>query len=73
MSNVFKTTVLGVGPWCVEFDDGEIVHCRTEERANLIAAAPKMYQWLDKIVEEDGAVLHRELIEIQALLREIAD
>jgi hypothetical protein len=42
MSNIFKTSVLGVGPWCVEFSDGEIVHCRTEERAKLIAAATEL-------------------------------
>jgi hypothetical protein len=42
-----------------------------EATAKLFAAAPKMYEWLDKIIEEDGAVLHSELIQIQALLREI--
>lgn len=49
MSNVFKTTVLGVGPWCVEFDDGEIVHCRAEDRAKLIAAAPDLLEALESI------------------------
>lgn len=34
---VFKTTVLGMGPWCVEFPDGEIVTVKTEARANAIA------------------------------------
>lgn len=37
VAKVFKTTVVGVGPWCVEFSDGEIVTCRTEERAKVIA------------------------------------
>ena len=34
---VFKTTVRGIGPWCVEFSDGELVTCRTEQRAKAIA------------------------------------
>jgi hypothetical protein len=34
---IFKTTVAGLGPWCVDFADGEIVTCRTEARAKSIA------------------------------------
>ena len=34
---IYKTTIAGIGPWCVEFDDGEIITTRTEERAKLIA------------------------------------
>jgi hypothetical protein len=33
----FKTTVLGVGPYCVEFPDGEIITTRSEERQKAIA------------------------------------
>lgn len=38
MTKMFKTTVTGIGPWCVEFDDGEIIHTRTKERAAQLAA-----------------------------------
>jgi hypothetical protein len=37
-----KTTVPGVGPFCVEFPDGEIVTTRSEERQRLLAAAPDL-------------------------------
>lgn len=40
---LFTTTVAGIGPYCVEFPDGEIIHTRTEERQRLIAAAPRMF------------------------------
>jgi len=36
---LFTTTVAGVGPYCIEFADGEIITTRTEERQKLIAAA----------------------------------
>lgn len=36
---LFKTTVLGVGPYCIEFPDGEIIHTRSEDRQLAIAAA----------------------------------
>ena len=39
MAKMFKTTVSGIGPYCVEFDDGEIIHTRSEFRQRLIAAA----------------------------------
>lgn len=42
-TEIFKTTVVGVGPWCVEFVDGEIVTARTERRARLIAASSDLY------------------------------
>jgi hypothetical protein len=42
-TQVFKTTVSGIGPWCVEFPDGEIITTRTEERANQIASLFKEY------------------------------
>ncbi len=44
MANLFKTDVLGIGPFCVEFDDGEIVTTRDEKRQHLIAAASDMYE-----------------------------
>lgn len=34
----FTTTVTGVGPYCVEFPDGEIIHTRTKDRQEAIAA-----------------------------------
>ena len=40
----FKTTVLGVGPFCIEFPDGEIITTRSEERQRLIAAAPELLE-----------------------------
>jgi hypothetical protein len=33
----FTTTVVGVGPFCVEFADGEIITTRNSERQNAIA------------------------------------
>lgn len=43
---VFRTSVSGVGPWCVEFPDGEIVGFRDEGRAHLIAAASDLLEAL---------------------------
>ena len=43
---LFLTTVLGIGPYCVEYADGEIVHTRSEDRQRLIAAAPEMLEAL---------------------------
>lgn len=34
---LFKTSVAGVGPFCVEFDDGEIIATRSEDRQRRIA------------------------------------
>ena len=39
---LFKTTILGIGPFCVEFADGEIICVYTEERQHLIAVAPEL-------------------------------
>lgn len=39
-----------------------------EANAKLIAAAPDMRKWLEKLVEEDGILIAREVIAIQALL-----
>ena len=48
----FKTTVAGVGPFCVEYADGEIVTMRHEELQHLLAAAPAMYDALHRAVTE---------------------
>jgi hypothetical protein len=48
----FKTTVAGVGPFCVEYADGEIVTMRHEELQHLLAAAPAMYEALHRAVTE---------------------
>ncbi len=55
----FKTTVLGVGPFCVEFDDGEIVTTRDESRQRLIGAAPDMLTALKLVMKlmEDGKLV----------------
>lgn len=47
---LFKTSVLGVGPYCVEFADREILHTRSEERQRLIAAAPDLLDALRTFV-----------------------
>jgi hypothetical protein len=39
-ATVFRTEIVGIGPWCVEFPDGEIITTRSEERARQIAAQP---------------------------------
>ena len=36
-SKKFTTTVLGLGPYCVEFSDGEIITTRKKERQDAIA------------------------------------
>src|ERR1700754_818188 len=33
---VFQSTVLGVGPWCLQFPDGEIIHSRKKDRIDAI-------------------------------------
>jgi hypothetical protein len=45
-TKLFKTTVKGIGPWCVEFVDGEIITSRDEQRARLIAATLDQQQAL---------------------------
>jgi hypothetical protein len=47
---LFVTTVSGVGPFCIEFADGEIVTTRTEDRQRLIAAAPELLEALKDVV-----------------------
>jgi hypothetical protein len=38
----FRTSVPGVGPYCIEFSDNEIVSTRSEERQELIANAEQV-------------------------------
>jgi hypothetical protein len=38
----FRTSVPGIGPYCVEFPDGEIVSTRSEERQDIIANAEQV-------------------------------
>lgn len=49
---LFRTSVLGVGPYCVEFDDGEIITTRLESRQRLIAAAMDLLEALNCIPVE---------------------
>ena len=51
MTKLFTTTVSGVGPFCIEFDDGEIVTTRTRKRQNLIATALDTLNILREFVE----------------------
>ena len=55
----FRTDVLGIGPYCVEFSDGEIVSTRSQERQNLIANA-------ERLQDENDALLasKKELLKI---------
>lgn len=50
---LFKTTVIGVGPFCIEFPDGEIIHTRSEERQKLIAST----EYQDRLIRELVAIL----------------
>jgi hypothetical protein len=54
---LFQTTVRGVGPYCVEFDDGEIVTTRTAERQALIGAAEDMLAALKYFVNRESGDL----------------
>lgn len=38
-AKLFRTDVSGIGPFCVEFPDGEIITTRSEKRQKLIAQA----------------------------------
>lgn len=73
---LFKTTVLGVGPFCIEFEDGEIIHVRTEERQKLIARAIEMIPEVDahaaRIESQNQriAILERTIEHIDKTLRE---
>lgn len=50
-AEIFKTTVPGVGPWCVEFPDGEIIFgTRDEARARLIAVGPALLEALVELL-----------------------
>jgi hypothetical protein len=42
MPKMFKTTVTGIGPFCVEFGDGEIITTRSEARQKLLAASAEL-------------------------------
>lgn len=59
---MFTTTVLGVGPFCIEFEDGEIVYTRSERRRRLTAFAPEMYEALREIAKGEGAFNREPLI-----------
>lgn len=56
---------------CIDDDDSErraSVAEECESNRRLIAAAPEMFKWLEKVVRSDGAIITSELIAIQALL-----
>ncbi len=60
---LFKTSVSGVGPFCVEFPDGEIIHTRTELRQHLIAASADLLQACEAaltLLEHSKNVHHSE-------------
>lgn len=67
----FRTTILGIGPFCVEFDDGEIVHTRSEERQKLIAAAPAMKEALERIEKWDFDIRGDCVADAQKLARAV--
>lgn len=50
--------------------EGEI-GLEQQANAKLIAAAPEMLTWLEKLVEEDGILIAREVIAIQALIDKV--
>ena len=47
----FRTSVLGIGPYCVEFPDGEIVSTRSEERQDIIANSEQLKADRDSLLE----------------------
>ncbi len=51
MVKTFKTTVLGIGPFCVEFEDGEIITTRMESRQQLLSSAPEMLEALEAMMD----------------------
>lgn len=48
----FKTTVLGCGPHCIEFHNGEIVQVNTKENFNLIVQAVNSFEAMREVLEE---------------------
>jgi hypothetical protein len=68
-TDVFLTRVRGVGPWCIEFDDFEIITTRRADRAQLIAAAPELLATAEALEEHikrgapqpEGHALRRRL------------
>jgi hypothetical protein len=73
---LFKTSVLGVGPFCLEFEDGEIIHTRSEDRQKLIARAIELLPELDahaariEAQNQRIAVLEKAIGNIDKTLRE---
>ena len=56
MEKTFVTTISGLGPFCVEFADGEVITTHSKQRQawiagmeDLIAAAQVAYNYLNKI------------------------
>jgi len=37
MAKTFKTSITGIGPFCIEFEDGEIISTRSLRRQKMIA------------------------------------
>ena len=68
MTKLFTTSVRGLGPYCIEFDDGEIVTTRTRKRQNLVATALDTLNALREFVEtiesfgewEDGCFYYHQ-------------
>lgn len=65
MPKMFKTTVAGIGPFCVEFEDGEIVTTRSEARQKLIHAAGTLKHMVKWCVNHEGECLadHYEILQ----------
>ena len=64
MPKMFKTTVAGIGPFCVEFEDGEIITTRSEARQKLIRAAGTLKHMVKWCIKHDGECLgdHPEIL-----------
>ncbi len=56
-AKLFQTSVRGVGPFCIEFTDGEIVTTRNHARQLLIVAAPETAAERDRLKEINAELL----------------
>ena len=49
---MFRTSVPGIGPYCVEFEDGEIISTRSEARQKAIAGMEQLQEERDALQAE---------------------
>jgi hypothetical protein len=47
---MFRTSVPGIGPYCVEFEDGEIISTRSEARQKAIAGMEQLQEERDALL-----------------------